>query len=269
MDFSDLCPDIGNDHLPSGSGCSLSDSFFAGVWEDTAEHRTCTHTHICVPPVDDPSHTHTCVHVHAHTTTVTTAAAATPPDAASPSAGSSRKLPSSGSGGTGTGNRTAVRKYREKKKAHAASLEQHVRQLTALNQQLTAQVAALQAEKLSREVELTRLRCLLVEFRGRIDREIGAALPYQIQIQRPVHNIIDQQEAFLGISNSCGFRCNDHMYCNPGPGMQGSSSAQVVLGQQGACDGANIQCIGSTNLPACGGMDTGPAGGCIPDVGKD
>ncbi|KAF8775205.1 hypothetical protein HU200_004604 [Digitaria exilis] len=221
------------------------DSYLDDILKDT-EHHACTHTHTCNPPVHDNSHTHTCVHVHTKIV------------AASPENNASKKRPS--------GNRAAVRKYREKKKAHTASLEEEVVQLRALNQQLMKKLqnhAALEAE-------VGRLRCLLVDIRGRIEGEIGA-FPYQ----RPVKNndlvsSVDQG-GFLGavqVANSCDFRCNDQMYCNPG--MQGAMSAQVL--GQGACDIASIQCMGSaksgsTKPPVCGGMDTVPAG-CLPNVEK-
>jgi len=64
-----------------------------------------------------------------------------------------------------------VRKYREKKKAHTAYLEEQVNHLRALNQQL---VKRLQGQA-SLESEVVRLRSLLSEFRGRIDGEIGQA----------------------------------------------------------------------------------------------
>ncbi|RLN39679.1 putative transcription factor kapC [Panicum miliaceum] len=250
LDFSNpdtfLCPAIGND-LPSS--CSM-DSYFDDILKDT-EHHACTHTHTCNPPVHDHSHTHTCVHVH------TKIVAASPEAAESPSENNTpKKRPS--------GNRAAVRKYRQKKKAHTASLEEEVVHLRALNQQLIEKLqnhAALEAE-------VARLRCLLVDIRGRIEGEIGA-FPYQ----RPVKSIdlvssVDQG-SFLGgtqVTNSCDFRCNDQMYCNPG--MQGAMRAQVL--GQGACDIANTQCIGSakpgsTKLPVCGGMVTAI---CLPNVEK-
>ncbi|KAG2550229.1 hypothetical protein PVAP13_9KG289300 [Panicum virgatum] len=181
------------------------DNYFDDILKDT-EHHACTHTHTCNPPVHDLSHTHTCVHVHTKIVTASPDAAKT---AESPSENNnaSKKRPS--------GNRAAVRKYREKKKA---ALEEVVVYLRALNQQLMKKLqnhAALEAE-------VARLRCLLVDIGGRIEGEIGA-FPYQ----RPVKNIdlvssVDQGR-FLGaaqVANSCDFRCNDQMYCNPG--MQGA-----------------------------------------------
>lgn len=256
LDFSNpdafLCPTDGTD-LPGS--CSM-DSYFDDILKDT-EHHACTHTHTCNPPVHDLSHTHTCVHVH-------TKIVSAPSDSESPAENNvSKKRPS--------GNRAAVRKYREKKKAHTASLEEEVANLKALNLQLVKKLqnhAALEAE-------VARLRCLLVDIRGRIEGEIGA-FPYQ----RPVKNIdlvssVDQG-SYLGgaqVMNSCDFRCNDQMYCSPGMqvrtmGEDGSMSGQVL--GQGACDVANIQCTGSaksgsTKLPGCGGMGTMPAG-CLPNV---
>ncbi|XP_062229853.1 basic leucine zipper 19-like [Phragmites australis] len=261
LDFSNpdtyLCPAIGND---PPSSCSM-DSYFDDILKDT-EHHACTHTHTCNPPVHDLSHSHTCVHVH---TKIVAASPDTAETSESPSENNaSKKRPG--------GNRAAVRKYREKKKALTASLEEEVVHLRALNQQLMKKLqnhAALEAE-------VARLRCLLVDIRGRIEGEIGA-FPYQ----RPVKNInlvssVDQG-SFLGgaqVTNSCDFRCNDQTYCNPRMqlrtmGENDAMSAQVL--GQGACDMANIQCMGSekslSKLPDCGGMDTMLAG-CLPNVEK-
>nr|ACG33099.1 DNA binding protein [Zea mays] len=261
LDFSNpdtyLCPALGTD---PPSSCSM-DSYFDEILKDT-EHLACTHTHTCNPPVHDLSHTHTCVHVH------TKIVAASPGDAESPSENNSngnaasKKRPS--------GNRAAVRKYREKKKAHTASLEEEVVHLRALNQQLMKKLQSHAAL----EAEAARLRCLLVDIRGRIEGEIGA-FPYQ---RLPAVKNVDllssvDQESLLGsaaaqVANSCDFRCNHQMYCNPG--MQGAISGQVL--GQGACDVASMQCIGSTKsgstkLPVCGGLDTLPAV-CLPNVEK-
>ncbi|CAI9260385.1 unnamed protein product [Lactuca saligna] len=79
-----------------------------------------------------------------------------------------------------SGNREAVRKYREKKKARAASLEDEVVRLTALNQQLMRRVQS----QVRLEAEVARQKCLLVDIRGRIDGEIGS-FPYQ-KLHHPV-----------------------------------------------------------------------------------
>jgi hypothetical protein len=70
------------------------------------------------------------------------------------------------------GNREAVRKYRQKKKAHAAFLEEEIKKLRAANQQLLKMLqghAALEAE-------VVRLSTLLLDVRGKIDAEIGDIL---------------------------------------------------------------------------------------------
>ncbi|AQK80915.1 Basic leucine zipper 19 [Zea mays] len=86
--------------------------------------------------------------------------------------------------------------------------------------------------------------------------------------KRPSGNRAAVRNAAAQVANSCDFRCNHQMYCNPG--MQGAISGQVL--GQGACDVASMQCIGSTKsgstkLPVCGGLDTLPAV-CLPNVEK-
>ncbi|KAE8798346.1 bZIP-type transcription factor [Hordeum vulgare] len=241
-----------------GGGCSM-DSYFDGILNDT-EHLACTHTHTCNPPVDDSSHTHTCVHVH---TKIVSASS----DDSPAGNGASKKRPS--------GNRAAVRKYREKKKAHTALLEEEVVRLKALNKQLLKKLQSHAAL----EAEAARLRCLLVDVRGRIEGEIGA-FPYQ-RPAKDVHLVSSgvDQGGFLGSAqvtiNSCDFRCNDQMYCNPGMQMRAMGDDGAISGQmfgQGAEDVANIQCIGGaksglTMPPGCGGMGTMPSG-CLPSSEK-
>ncbi|CAO1946299.1 unnamed protein product [Urochloa humidicola] len=114
----------------------------------------CTHTHTCNPPGPSASmHTHTCFHTH-------TQLVASGEELRNPR----RPL----------GNREAVRKYREKKKAHAAFLEEEVKKLRATNQQLLRRLqghAALEAE-------VVRLRSLLFDVRGKIDAQIDSS-PFQ------------------------------------------------------------------------------------------
>jgi hypothetical protein len=124
---------------------------------------TCTHTHSCNPPGPSVAmHTHTCLHAH---TLVLGSGGEDDDDAREDSAKPRRPL----------GNREAVRKYREKKKAHAAFLEEEVKKLRAANQQLQRRLqghAALEAE-------VARLRSLLLDIRGKIDAEVSGVLPFQ------------------------------------------------------------------------------------------
>lgn len=109
------------------AGCSLCDlpstptltgsmeSFLDEMLRNT---HSCTHTHTCNPPTGpDDTHTHTCYHTH------TQLFAAGEEDSSAdksetPTSHNSKKRP--------LGNREAVRKYREKKKAHTAYLEEQV-----------------------------------------------------------------------------------------------------------------------------------------------
>ncbi|XP_065046860.1 basic leucine zipper 19-like isoform X2 [Musa acuminata AAA Group] len=147
-------PGAGED-LPSS--CSM-DSFFDKILNDG---HTCTHTHTCNPPGPSLSHTHTCFHVH------TKILSASPDETAESveKSDSSKKRPCN--------NREAVRKYREKKKAHAASLEEEAAYLRAINQQLLKRLQ----NQAALEAEIARLKCLLVDLRGRIEGEIGS-FPY-------------------------------------------------------------------------------------------
>lgn len=122
---------------------------------------TCTHTHSCNPPGPSaPIHTHTCLHTH----TQVLAGGAEEDDAREEPARPRKPL----------GNREAVRKYREKKKAHAAFLEEEVKKLRAANQQLLRRLQ----DHAALEAEVVRLRSLLLDVRGKIDAEVGAS-PFQ------------------------------------------------------------------------------------------
>lgn len=137
------------------SSCSM-DSFLEELLQDS---HACTHTHTCNPPGPENTHTHTCLHVH---TKILPAQSdndnETTDDTSESSEKKSKKRPS--------GNREAVRKYREKKKAKAASLEDEVVRLRAVNNQLMKRLQG----QAALEAEVTRLKCLLVDIRGRIRR---------------------------------------------------------------------------------------------------
>lgn len=77
-----------------------------------------------------------------------------------------------------SGNREAVRKYREKKKAHTAYLEEEVRKLRAVNEQMVKKVE----RQVVLEAEVMRLRGLLLKLRDKIiDSEpgTGSGFPFQ------------------------------------------------------------------------------------------
>ncbi|KAL8229823.1 hypothetical protein R6Q57_014723 [Mikania cordata] len=70
-----------------------------------------------------------------------------------------------------SGNRVAVKKYREKKKAQNAYLEEVVKKLRVVNRALTRKLQ-LQA---ALEAEAIRLRRLLVNFKAQIGNELGVS----------------------------------------------------------------------------------------------
>uniref|UniRef100_A0A0D6R0G4 BZIP domain-containing protein n=1 Tax=Araucaria cunninghamii TaxID=56994 RepID=A0A0D6R0G4_ARACU len=203
---------LGVDDL--GSGSSM-ESFFEEILRDT---HACTHTHTCNPPGPDNTHTHTCFHTH----TKILPAADEEKSADSTQDSSSKAKKRSG------GNREAVRKYREKKKARTACLEEEVLHLTALNQQLMRRLQGQGAL----EAEIARLKCLLADFRGRIDGELGS-YPYQKSIR--ADKAVDGQ--FLPplpggyVLNTCNVRCNADVAC-PDPILtsEGKDGLQQELG---------------------------------------
>ncbi|XP_022136167.1 basic leucine zipper 19-like [Momordica charantia] len=225
-----------NMELPSS--CSM-DSFFDELLKDT---HTCTHTHTCNPPGPDYSHTHTCFHVHTKIVPAPTDDKVVTDDTAESTEKKSKKRP--------TGNREAVRKYREKKKARAASLEDEVVRLRALNQHLMKRLQG----QAALEAEVARLKCLLVDIRGRIEGEIGS-FPYQKAVNP---NLSNPSIPGAYVMNPCNMQCGDQVYCLH-PDVDGSRSGEgaVINGQSfGACEFENLQCLanqdsGLKELPGC------------------
>lgn len=212
------------------SSCSM-DSFFDEILKDT---HACTHTHTCNPPGPDLSHTHTCFHVHTKILPAASEEKIGSDDTAESDEKKSKKRP--------LGNREAVRKYREKKKARAASLEDEVVRLRALNQQL---VKRLQGQA-ALEAEVARLKCLLVDIRGRIEGEIGS-FPYQ-----KVGNVSGQHiPPSAYVMNPCSNleQCDDQLYCLHPDGQVQSTEVTDFNGQGfGNCEFGNMQCFGNQNV---------------------
>ncbi|OIW11786.1 hypothetical protein TanjilG_31188 [Lupinus angustifolius] len=115
--------------------------------------RTCTHTHTCNPPGPVAAHTHTCYHTH------TQVIASNDDDIKHTNSKPGRP----------SGNREAVRKYREKKKARTAFLEEEVEKLRLSNRELVRKLQG----KAVLEAELSRLRSILSCLKGKIDNELG------------------------------------------------------------------------------------------------
>ncbi|KAI3924623.1 hypothetical protein MKW92_036937 [Papaver armeniacum] len=68
----------------------------------------------------------------------------------------------------------SVRKYRERKKARQALIEDELAKLRIVNQQLLKRLQG----QVALEQEVARFKCLLVDIRGRIKGELGS-FPYQ------------------------------------------------------------------------------------------
>lgn len=165
-----LNPESSSDFQALASMNTMNESF--------KETMTCTHTHTCNPPGPDAVHRHTCYHthtcnppgpdaVHTHTCYHTHTQVFAPEDDKEHTKSKARR-PSS--------NREAVRKYREKKKAHTAYLEEEVKRLHLQHVQL---VRKLQKQAIL-EAELSRLRSVLIDIRRKIGNELGV-FPYEKQ----------------------------------------------------------------------------------------
>ncbi|KAL0714167.1 hypothetical protein Bca4012_021146 [Brassica carinata] len=121
--------------------------------------RGCSHTHSCNPPgPDDASHSHTCVHTQTrlhpcilHILLFTFYMISMNSQENDYSYRSNKRR--------SCGNREAVRKYREKKKAPTAYLEDETKRI------LQSQAVA--------ETEIIRLLTLLIEMQVKIDHELG------------------------------------------------------------------------------------------------
>ncbi|GLT86080.1 hypothetical protein SLE2022_042430 [Rubroshorea leprosula] len=233
LDFSNQEVFSGNNIGEIPSSCSM-DGFFdeLQLLNDTL---ACSHTHTCNPPGPDYSHTHTCFHVHTKIVPAQNEDKAATDDTAESTEQKSKKRP--------LGNREAVRKYREKVKARAASLEDEVVKLRAINQQLLKRLQG----QAALEAEVARLKCLLVDIRGRIEGEIGS-FPYQ----KPTNvNMPAMSLPSAHVMNPCNMQCNDQVYClHLGP--EGKTGEAASLNGQGigGCDFDNLQCLANQNTGA-------------------
>ncbi|GAA0143368.1 basic leucine zipper transcription factor [Lithospermum erythrorhizon] len=246
LDFSNQEMFSSSNMMDLPSSCSIDSFDF--IDELLKDSHACTHAHTCNPPGPDNSHTHTCYHVH--TKLVPSASEDKNPtdDTAVSKENRSKKRP--------LGNREAVRKYREKMKAMTASLEEEVVRLRAMNQQL---LKRLQGQALL-EAEVSRLKCLLVDIRGRIEGEIGS-FPYQNPTKTGdvYQNIVDASIPGTYMIPSCNMQCTDQVYClHPGSAGKSTGNSDIDGSQNlNGCEFENLQCLasqdpGSKELPGCG-----------------
>ncbi|MCL7046723.1 hypothetical protein MKW94_029628 [Papaver nudicaule] len=231
LDFSNQILNLDNE-LPSRCG------FFQG------DAHASTHTHICNPLRPDSSHSHTCIRTK--TRPAPSGDKVNTDDTAESAETKSKKRPS--------GNREAVRKYREKKKAREALLEEEVVRLRTMNQQLVARIQG----QAALEAEVARLKCLLVDIRGRIEGEIGS-FPYR----KPTKGIHGTQQIIppsnlLGVyeTNKCDLRCNDGAYCMH-PELDNMVAEGIGAPNNKGSGHCDVRYVGNANianeeLPDCG-----------------
>lgn len=147
-----------------------------------------------------------------------------------------------------------MRKYREKKKAQTAYLEEQVMELRSINQQL---VKKLQGQA-ALEAEVVRLRSLLAEFRGRIDGEIGPCSSSQKRYLdaacQDMHTKDGAAQPLPGgyYLNSCNLPCDADVRCfhSPISSEKGPSTPQEYSSLAGgsglSCEILNGGCRGRT-----------------------
>lgn len=224
--------------LPNTTSSSNNTLRGSGAVDSTIDEflkhtRTCTHTHTCNPPGPDAAHTHTCYHTHAQVFS-------SGEDTRTQSETSSlkRRRP--------VGNREAVRKYREKKAAHTAYLEEEVKKLRLLNQQL---VRRLQGQA-AREAELLRLRALLVELRDKIDVEVSS---FPFTKHCGFNTSISFKEGDCGVHSTSGNEviglqrqtpspCFHSMGNRPMPIADGEGADNALFSWRGNCEPAIEDC---------------------------
>ncbi|KAH9622558.1 hypothetical protein KSS87_020081 [Heliosperma pusillum] len=206
-----------NTNLGELTSCGSMDYIFDELLRDT---HACTHFHTCNPPGPEFPHSHTCVHMHTKIVGPSSNDDSQDHDDSSESREHNGRKREWGRGG----NREAVRKYRQKKKAHTASLANELASLRASNQQLMQRLQ----NRASLEAEVARLKCLLVDIRGRIEGEIGS-FPYQKAVKTAdmYHNTPD-----TSFPSSSNIACNEDGKC----------------GQD--CEFQNLHCMGGLGSPS-------------------
>ncbi|KAG6513113.1 hypothetical protein ZIOFF_023421 [Zingiber officinale] len=179
--------------------------------------RTCTHTHTCNPPGPAAAaHTHTCYHTH------TQVFAAGVEERIGEDEVKKPRKP--------LGNREAVRKYREKKKAHAAFLEEEIKKLQIMNQQLLRRLQG----QAALEAEVLRLRSLLLDLRGKLDAELGG-FPIQKQCNLPGLQYDSNGHCYVGNSEMTDWEAscvpsNIDCHSNQDEGIASKKNSIDVIG---------------------------------------
>ncbi|KAI3830915.1 hypothetical protein MKW92_046933 [Papaver armeniacum] len=139
------------------------------------------------------------------------------------------------------GNRESVRKYRERKKARIASMEDELIKLRIVNQQLLKRLQV----QVALEQEVARFKLLLVDIRGRINGALGSSL-----YQKPINGT--GGGISLNMSPSTLVADYDMNQCNLRyPGLDNQDVEVSAGGFQnvgfGALDGSYLPCIWNNN----------------------
>ncbi|KAI3894461.1 hypothetical protein MKX03_011763 [Papaver bracteatum] len=138
------------------------------------------------------------------------------------------------------GNRESVRKYRERKKARQALIEDELTKLRIVNQQLLKRLQG----QVALEQEVARFKYLLAEIRGRIKGELGS-FPYQ----KPTQGMGGGNSR--NMTHSTLSRAYDVNQCDlEYPGFD-NQDVDVSGGFQnegfGASDGSYLPCVWNSN----------------------
>ncbi|CAK9147513.1 unnamed protein product [Ilex paraguariensis] len=200
--------------LDSSSNVQASMSMDAFIDDFLKNSGTCTHAHTCNPPGPgaDTAHTHTCNHTH---TQIFPSENDDVPHHNEHLVPKPRRP---------SGNREAVRKYREKKKAHTAYLEGEVMKLQFVNQQL---IRKLQGRAVL-EAEVLRLRGLLMDIGGKIYSELGV-FPLQQQCNSTT-TIAEGGCGLQSMGGSMSLRCENEIpsfHTSVGTSLQTSTDYQA------------------------------------------
>ncbi|XP_026459023.1 basic leucine zipper 19-like [Papaver somniferum] len=139
------------------------------------------------------------------------------------------------------GNRESVRKYRERKKARQALIEDELAKLRIVNQQLLKRLQG----QVALEQEVARFKLLLVDIRGRIKGELGS-FPYQKPTAKGIAGGISRNMLHSTLSGAYDVNQCDLEY----PGLD-NQDVDVSAGFQnegfGASDGSYLPCVWNNN----------------------
>ncbi|KAI3853683.1 hypothetical protein MKW98_025200 [Papaver atlanticum] len=140
-----------------------------------------------------------------------------------------------------SGDRESVSKYREKKKARIASMEDELIKLRIVNRQLLKRLQV----QVSLEQEVARFKLLLVDIRGRIKGELGSSL-YQKPTEGTVGGISQNMFPSTLVADYDMNQCNLRY-----PGLDNQDVDVSAGGFQNVgfwvLDGSYLPCIWNNN----------------------